>query len=194
MQHAMAKRTEYGKNLLHQSWIAHEFTCMQVLKNAGADVPVPYEMADNAILMGYLGDLDGCAPTLSEISLEHREARILFEHILKNINILLDNDRVHGDLSAYNILYWENDITLIDFPQVISPKVNRNAYFIFQRDVARICEYFNKQGLSLNPAVIAQDIWQNHGNKNVPEVDIRLLDEEDPSNWALWKKGESAVK
>jgi len=188
MQHAMAKRTEYGKNLLHQSWIAYEFTSMQVLKRAGADVPTPYEMAGNAILMGYIGDLDGCAPALSEVSLERFEAEALFERVMRNIEILLANERIHGDLSAYNILFWEGEITLIDFPQVVSPKINRNAYRIFQRDVTRVCEYFIKQGLKVNPPKIAANLWVKHGYKVEPDVDIRLLDAEDPQDRAFWQK------
>jgi RIO kinase 1 len=186
--HAMEKRTDYGKTLLHQSWIAYEFTSMQVLKQAGADVPEPYEMAHNAILMGYVGDEDGCAPTLSEISLDRAEARSLFERVLHNIDILLANDRIHGDLSAYNILYWDGDITLIDFPQVISPKINRNAFSIFQRDVTRVCEYFNKQGLNTNPRNIASDLWAKYGHRRGPEIHPGLLDAEDERDRALWQK------
>ncbi len=188
MQHAMAKRTEYGKGLLHQSWIAYEFTNMQALKACGADVPTPYEMADNAILMGYLGDLDGCAPTLSEISLDRSEANNIFDRVLYNVDLMLAHDRIHGDLSAYNILFWDGEITLIDFPQIISPKINRDAYRIFQRDVARVCEYFNKQGMTTNPRKIAADIWKKHGFKPEQEVDIRLLDAEDPKDRALWQR------
>ncbi len=188
MQHAMDKRTEYGKNLLHQSWIAYEFTSMQVLKASGADVPTPYEMADNAILMGYVGDRDGCAPTLSEVSLPRAEAQSVFERVLRNIEIMLSKERIHGDLSAYNIMYWEGEITLIDFPQVVSPRINRNAYRIFQRDVTRVCEYFNKQGLNTNPRKLAADLWARHGYRAEPEVDVRLLDAEDPEDRALWQK------
>ena len=188
LQHAMAKRTEIGKNLLHQSWIAYEFTTLRVLKQAGADVPEPYEMAHNAILMGYIGDMDGCAPTLSEVSLERAEANNLFERALLNIDLLLANDRIHGDLSAYNILYWEGDITLIDFPQVVSPKINRNAFGIFQRDVTRVCEYFAKQGVSANPRKLAVDLWTKHGYRTGPEIHPRLLDADDERDRALWQK------
>jgi RIO kinase 1 len=191
MQHAMAKRTEYGKNLLHQSWIAYEFTSMQTLHLAGADVPRPYAMAGNAILMGFVGDMDGSAPTLSEISLERDEANSLFERVLHNIDILLRHELIHGDLSAYNILFWEGDITLIDFPQAVSPRINRNAFGIFQRDVTRVCEYFTKQGVKTNARKIAHDLWTRHGYTATPEVDIRLLDAEDPKDRALWQKQKS---
>jgi len=187
-QHAMAKRTGYGKELLHQSWIAYEFTTMQSLHAAGADVPAPYEMAGNAILMGYIGDMDGCAPTLSEVTLERSEAHRLFERVLHNVDILLAQACIHGDLSAYNILYWEGAITLIDFPQVVSPLVNRNAFRIFQRDVARVCEYFAKQGVDSDPLKIAEKLWVKHGYRPNPEVHPRLLDADDERDRALWQK------
>lgn len=186
--HAMAKRTAYGEELRHTSWIAYEFTTLQALQAAGADVPTAYAMTKNAILMGYIGDVDGCAPALSEVSLDHAEARSLFERVLHNIDLLLANDRIHGDLSAYNILYWEGKITLIDFPQVVSPRGNRNAFSLFQRDVTRVCEYFAKQGVNANPRKIAADLWAKHGHRLGPEVDPRLLDAEDERDRALWQK------
>jgi RIO kinase 1 len=160
---AMHKKTEYGRELLHQSWIAYEFTTLQMLHGAKADVPEPYVMADNAILMEFVGDESMSAPTLSEISLEKSEAASLFERVMRNLDILLSHDRIHGDLSAYNILYWNGDITLIDFPQVVSPKANRNAYQIFSRDVTRVCDYFIKQGMNIDPEKIADDLWNSRG-------------------------------
>ncbi len=161
--HAMEKKTEYGRQLAHQSWIAYEFTSMQTLREAGADVPEPYTMAHNAILMSYVGDLDSAAPTLSEVSLDPSEAGPLFERAIYNIDTLLAHERIHGDLSAYNILYWEGDITLIDFPQVVSPKTNKHAFAIFQRDVKRICEYFTEQGVKTEANALAIDLWTSRG-------------------------------
>jgi RIO kinase 1 len=128
---------------------------------------------------------------LSEISLERAEAHNLFERVLHNIDILLAHETIHGDLSAYNILFWDDDITLIDFPQVVSPKINRNAFGIFQRDVTRVCEYFSKQGVKTNAKKIAHDLWTRHGYRAGPDVDIRLLDADDPKDRALWQKQKS---
>jgi RIO kinase 1 len=159
----MKKKTEFGRELLHQSWIAYEFTSMQDLHAAGADVPEPYTMAHNAILMEFIGDLGASAPTLNEVSLKRSEAKDLYERVLHNLDILLTQERIHGDLSAYNILYWGGDITLIDFPQVISPKVNRHAYRIFERDVKRVCDYFIQQGIKSNSKSLAKELWTSHG-------------------------------
>ena len=186
--HAMAKRTVYGEELRHTSWIAYEFTALHTLHLAGADVPEAYTMNKNAILMGYVGDLDGCAPTLNEISLDREEAHSLFERVLHNIDLLLTNDRIHGDLSAYNILYWDGDIRLIDFPQVVSPRGNRNAFSIFQRDVTRICEYFSAQGVRADPRKLAAELWARHSLRVGPEIHPGLLDAEDERDRDLWQK------
>ena len=185
---AMRQRTQYGQDLLHQSWIAYEFTAMQTLHAAGADVPEPYTMAGNAILMGHIGDFDEAAPTLNEIDLDRKEARSIFERVIHNLDILLANDVVHGDLSAYNILYWGGDIALIDFPQVISPKINRNAFRIFERDVTRVCEYFSGQRVEIDPYKLARKLWTAHGLRLRPDVHPRLLDAEDPKDRNLWQK------
>jgi RIO kinase 1 len=186
--HAMEKRSSYGEELRHTSWIAHEFTILQTLHAAGADVPEAFAMAKNAILMGYVGALGASAPALNEVALEREEVRPLFERVIRNIDIMLGAHTIHADLSAYNILYWDGHITLIDFPQVVPPEGNRNAFKIFERDVTRVCEYFAKQGYHANPRKIAADLWAKHGYKSKPEVDIRLLDAEDPKDRALWKR------
>ncbi len=163
MLHAIEKKTEYGRQILHQSWIAYEFRSLQALRSAGADVPEPHAMAHNAILMGFVGDSQRCAPTLNEVRLDPGESRLLFDRVLFNIDTMLSQGRVHGDLSAYNILYWKGKVTLIDFPQVISPHENRDAYSIFERDVRRVCEYFARQGLRHDSRHLARELWEAHG-------------------------------
>ena len=171
MQHAMQKKTDYGRELLHQSWIAYEFTSMQELYAAGADVPKPHAMSSNVIVMDFIGGDNVSAPTLSDVKLARSEARVLFERIMHNVDILLAHERIHGDLSAYNILYWDGDITLIDFPQVVSPKANRHAFEIFQRDVKRVCDYFVRQGVQADARNLAISLWTSHGYRATHDED-----------------------
>jgi RIO kinase 1 len=190
--HAVKARTRFGEEIRHQSWIAYEYTTLRVLYEAGADVPRPYEMAHNAILMGYLGDETVPAPTLNEVALEADEVRPLFDLLVHNLDLLLDSECVHGDLSAYNVLYWEGAVALIDFPQVVSPRQNRNAYAIFERDVSRLCEYFIDQGLTLQPRRLAAELWKAHGYSLRPEIHPRLLDADDPADRQAWKRMEAS--
>lgn len=178
MLHAIQKRTTYGRELTHTSWIEHEFQALKILHAAGADVPTPYTSDNNAILMGYIGDADTSAPILNGIHLTRTEARLLFQRTIHNLEIMLANDLIHGDLSSFNILYWEGEITLIDFPQVVQPGQNRNAFTIFQRDVERVCDYFQRQGIHNDPLRLAKKMWLAYGHHLNPEVDVRFLDGE----------------
>lgn len=185
--HAMHQRTEFGLRMMHTSWMQHEFQTMQILHAAGADVPVPYACDNNAILMSYIGGDGLAAPTMNQIDLDPDESVHLFNRVLENIEIMLANDRVHGDLSAYNILYWDGKITIIDFPQAISPDENRSAYAIFERDLTRICEYFARQGVDAKPHAIAADMWTAHHHRLTPDVHPNLLDDQDVEDLAYWK-------
>jgi serine/threonine-protein kinase RIO1 len=189
--HAMKKRTNYGEGLRHQSWIAYEFQTLEILHAAGADVSKPYAMEKNAILMGYVGDFSNAAPTLNFVTLDREEARPLFERVIRNVDLLLSNGRIHGDLSAYNILYWDGDITLIDFPQVVPPEANPSAWNIFLRDVTRICQYFHTQGVHVNGHKLASELWTSHGHKIVKEADPRYLDADDNNDRGVWEKQRS---
>jgi len=185
---AILKRTKYGEELRHTSWIAYEFNTLEKLYEAGADVPKPYAMLKNSIIMEYIGDIGTPAPILNSVTLDRDEARGLFDSVVRNLNLLLQKDRIHGDLSAYNILYWDGDITLIDFPQVVQPEANPSAWVIFLRDVTRVCQYFFSQGIKVNARKLAAELWTSNGHKVVEDVHPLYLDPEDKADRRLWDK------
>jgi len=156
---ALKKKTRAGKAVEDHAWLKHEFNTMQKLYEAGADVPQPFELSGNSILMEYIGDTETAAPLLKEITLTQEEARPLFDRCLENIEILLACDSIHGDLSAFNILYWQGHIILIDFPQAVDPFDNPSAFSLLTRDVERICQYFERYGIRESPVNIATDLW-----------------------------------
>ena len=167
---AMKKRTTYGQELMHTSWIEHEYRTLQILYKAGCDVPIPYASDHNAILMEYIGDRYAAAPTLNSVSVNRKEAKVLFDRIIQNLDLMLANSRVHGDLSSYNILYWDGEPIIIDFPQAVHPHKNPSAYHIFQRDIKRICGYFISKGIDLNPSSLAEDLWKSHSYSTTPNI------------------------
>ena len=159
---AFRQRTGFGLRVAHTSWVMHEYTILEQLHEQGGAVPQPILSAENAILMSYHGDEDVAAPTLHEIDLARDEAESLFNEVMRNVEMLLALGWVHGDLSAYNILYWEGKIVLIDFPQVVNCHGNDHARAILERDIARVCDYFTHQGVNRNPDKIAKRLWQHY--------------------------------
>jgi RIO kinase 1 len=174
LKKAMAGKTAFGKQLAHVSWLMYEYSALELLYEAGGDVPRPWAAGENAILMDYVGDGRGAAPTLHEVSLDQEHARPLFEAVMDNVALMLSYGRVHGDLSAYNILYWDGGISLIDFPQVVTSHVsgatrhpldstaNPDAYDILGRDITRVCDYFAGCGVHADAARLHQTLWARH--------------------------------
>jgi RIO kinase 1 len=180
---AIRNRTAFGRRAQHTSWLMHEYVALEQLYRSGGAVPRPVDASENAILMSYHGDEHMPAPTLNTITLEPREAERLFQEVLRNVDLMLEHGLIHGDLSAYNILYWAADgaageITLIDFPQVTDLHDNSRARFILERDITRICEYFAQQGLLCDPQALTQQRWARH--VEAPDPQDLLAD------WSRW--------
>lgn len=171
---AIGKKSAFGQQVSHTSWLMHEFATLQMLYDAGASVPRPVAAGENAILMSYHGSDSMPAPLLSEVSMERNEAEELYQEVIRNVTLLLEHGLVHGDLSAYNILYWEGEITLIDFPQVVDCRANRNAYSILKRDLERICQYFASRGARHQPDSLLRSLWDQYVE---PNPQLRLADE-----------------
>ena len=158
---AIRNNTGYGKQTMDNAWIESEFTFLQTFFQAG-DVPEPIVHGPHSMLMDFVGDRETGAPTLHEVRLDPSEARPLFDRIIQNVSTFLAYDLVHGDLSAYNVLYWEGDIQVIDFPQAVSPPENPNAFQFLVRDVERVCQYFEKLGVQESYFNIAEDLWERY--------------------------------
>ena len=186
LMRALGKKSNFGVQVAHTSWLMYEYTTLQTLYAAGAAVPQPVAVADNAILMAYIGDEHIAAPTLNEITLSHEEASFLFADVLRNLELMLEHNLIHGDLSAYNILYWAGTITLIDFPQVTnlrneSGNINSDAHFLLERDIRRVCDYFRRQGVRPHPERILNTLWQRYAHPNPDELLADLS--RDTENW-----------
>ena len=162
VQTALMKKTEFGGTTLHTSWLMHEYSTLGRLHRLGADVPRPWAANENTIVMEYVGDEARAAPSLREITLPLREAAATLRRVVANVDMLLAEGLIHGDLSAYNVLYWDGAITLIDFPQVVIAARNPRARWMLGRDLQRVCEYFARQGVSSNPEALADELWRRH--------------------------------
>lgn len=159
---AIHSKTSFGADLTHISWLMHEYATLEGLYKLGAAVPRPIRAGHNSILMAYIGDRNRPAPLLHAVTLEQREAERLCDEVLRNVELMIAHGMIHGDLSAFNILYWESKVTIIDFPQVTLSESNHSAYRIFQRDVRRVCDYFATQGVVRDPDAIVRRLWDKY--------------------------------
>lgn len=159
---AVAGKSRKGLQAQQTSWLEYEYQMLARLHAAGADVPRPVRHGGHTLLMEYIGDETMPAPALIDVTLTPAEAARLFERLVHNVGLLLREGWVHGDLSAYNVLYWGGEVTLIDFPQVVDVDANPDARAIFGRDVARLCGYFARYGVRADARALARDLWRRH--------------------------------
>ena len=160
---AYAKGTDFGREVQYGLWVNAEYETQAMLYDAGADVPRPWKCNGSAILMDWIGD-DSEEGGRAAVQLRHAkpsrdEAHGLHQTLLANIELMLRNNVVHGDLSPFNILYHGGRVWIIDFPQSVDPRSNRNAYALLTRDIENVCQYFAKLGVQSDPYRIASRLW-----------------------------------
>jgi RIO kinase 1 len=107
--------------------------------------------AGRVIVMQFIGDESGPAPRLSDIRLGREEALDAFEQSVRNLGLILGSGRVHGDYSAYNILWWRRRAVVIDFPQVVELAANHSAGQLLHRDAESLCHTFARFGIDAAP-------------------------------------------
>ena len=159
LRRAVRKKTKAGRGCQFGMWVEAEFETLSALHKAGADVPRPYTRSPNTVLMEYVGDSEMAAPPLRYVRIDPGEARGLFECLMRNVELWLSCNCVHGDLSPFNILYWNGDVKVIDFPQAVDPRFNRNARDLLTRDVENVCAYFRQYGMEPDAQQIVWDLW-----------------------------------
>jgi len=160
---ALGKKTKRGRVHKFSAWIAHEMRTLTLLHQAGADVPEPIERVGPVILMEYFGDDNGPAPVLVNVTLDIGEVSTIYEQILRNVEVFLIQHRVHADLSAYNMLYVDDHVVIIDFPQSVDPRYNDDAFDLLMRDLRNVNTFFADYEIELiDPLEHTLGIWRQH--------------------------------
>ncbi|MGD8417901.1 MAG: RIO1 family regulatory kinase/ATPase, partial [Pseudomonadales bacterium] len=162
MAKAIRKRTRVGRKVSQRLWVDREWEALRALFDAGASVPEPYDHAPDAVLMEFVGDAEGPAPMLAHTRLTRAEAERAYGSVLRDVALLLECGLVHGDLSAYNILYHRERPRVIDLPQAVGLDDAVDAWSIFYRDMENIGSYFVRQGVPVDTTSDAMRLWQRH--------------------------------
>jgi RIO kinase 1 len=165
IRRAIESRSDFGRQVRHTLWIFDEWTTMRQLSEAGVDCPEPIAHSDTAILMSFIGDERGPAPQLRQVTVPQESVEPVMQSLLDNIVRMLDAQRVHGDLSPYNILLWDNRPVIIDFPQAIDPRLNHAAGELLRRDIATVCEWAHSRGVPIETDEVFIPLWNDfiHG-------------------------------
>lgn len=150
------KNVKKNRRFVVKLWCQREFKNTKIAYDAGINCPKPYNFMENVLITSFIGDGKKFAPMLVNIVPEKPEE--LYKEFLDNLKKLVNAGLVHGDLSAYNILFWDK-IYFIDFSHGTVMK-NPTALDLLKRDIKNVSSYFSKLGVQTDTVNVYKELEQ----------------------------------
>ena len=155
---AMARRTEFGKQMISSQWAFAEFNALGELWSAGLPVPYPVQISGTEVLMEFIGDGAQAAPRLAQTRPDPALLADLFEQVRGAMSELALRGWTHGDLSPYNVLLHGDRLVIIDWPQIVDVIGNPRGPEFLQRDCHNMCAWFVSRGLAVDEEDLFGDL------------------------------------
>ena len=160
---AMRTRTSFGKELISGLWAFAEFETLVRLWDEGLPVPYPVQLADDEMLMEFIGTSDGtAAPRLSQTRPERECCRCSSSSCARRCCSLAELGWAHGDLSPYNVLLeGEGDaarLVIIDWPQIVDVIGNPHGPEFLERDARNMAQWFTRRGYAVDDGLFFGDL------------------------------------
>ncbi|MDO8660399.1 MAG: RIO1 family regulatory kinase/ATPase, partial [Candidatus Woesearchaeota archaeon] len=139
------------------AWCQREFRNLLKAREAGVRVPTPFAASNNVLVMEFIGDETAAQKLHTEPS---KTPKAFYDEVVKNMRLLNNAGLVHGDLSQFNILNYNNEPVLIDFSQTTT-RENPNFEEYLERDIKNVSAYFAKQGVKVTQESLRKLIVRN---------------------------------
>ncbi|MBS3176464.1 serine protein kinase RIO [Candidatus Woesearchaeota archaeon] len=136
------------------TWVQKEFRNLHLARDAGVRVPTPYVYLNNILVMEFIGD-ELPARQLKDLYPKNPEA--FAKKLIYEVKKLYKAGLIHGDLSSFNILNFNEEPVLIDFSQTTTLE-NTNAKDYLKRDIQNVVAFFKKCDLFLNEEKLWKEI------------------------------------
>jgi RIO kinase 1 len=155
---AAAKGSAWGRTVLRKGWTDNEFETLQRLTGAGVTVPLPVERTSDGVLMQYLGDRTMAAPRLVHARLDRSGLARAAAMLVDDLHRMVGAGIVHADLSVFNLLWWEDEVWIIDVPQAVEIGTNAEALDLLYRDVANVATWFRSRGVAFDAEALFAEL------------------------------------
>jgi RIO kinase 1 len=156
---AMARRTDFGKEMIATQWARAEFAALGELWGLGLPVPYPVQLEGTEVLMEFVGTDDGvAAPRLAAPRPAKDLLAELFEQCRAAMYELALRGWAHGDLSPYNVLLHDQRLVVIDWPQIVDVIGNPRGPEFLERDCHTMCTWFVARGLEVDEGMLFGDL------------------------------------
>ncbi len=148
--------TNKNRREIIYEWAKKEFKNLERLKKAKVRAPTPIKKVNNILVMEYIGDSEQPAPLLKDVKLN--DPKKSFDTLLNFISLMYNKaGMVHADLSAYNVLIYQDEPFIIDVGQGVLLEHPLSLEFL-RRDIHNIIQYFSKFDIRSDEKEIFEDI------------------------------------
>jgi len=138
------------------AWTKKEFKNLKRLEMIGVRAPKAIICLNNVLVMQYIGSSNHPAPLLKDVVLE--DPKEIFETLIEFISKMYKKaELVHGDVSAFNVLYYRKKPYLIDLGQGVLLE-HSNSHEFLRRDIHNIVSFFNKYSIKADEKKIYKNI------------------------------------
>jgi len=144
------------------AWVHREYRNLLKAREVGVRVPTPLTFLDNILVLEMIGDLKP-APRVKDMA--PADALDFYEKTAANMCKLYGGNLVHGDLSQYNILNWNEEPIFIDMSQSTTLE-NPFAEEYLLRDCKNICNYFWKLGVECDEKELMERVKKHAPKSN----------------------------
>ncbi|CAL9775189.1 unnamed protein product [Musa acuminata subsp. burmannicoides] len=145
-------RNGYCKNnprKMVKTWAEKEMRNLMRVKAAGIRCPTPLLLRLHVLVMEFIGKAGWAAPRLKDAALSEDKLHECYVEIITTMRTLYQKCKlVHGDLSEYNILYFEGHLYIIDVSQSVDLD-HPCALEFLKEDCVHVSDFFRKNGVSV---------------------------------------------
>ncbi|BAT83713.1 hypothetical protein VIGAN_04091000 [Vigna angularis var. angularis] len=134
-----------------RKWAEKEIRNLMRLKAAGIRCPTTSCNLRrlHIVVMEFIGKSGWAAPRLKDAALSSDKLREGYVEIIIAMRTLYQKCKlVHGDLSEYNILYYEGHLYIIDVSQAVEHE-HPHALDFLREDCVHVSDFFKKHGVAV---------------------------------------------
>lgn len=125
------------------AWTQREYRNLLQAEKAQVKAPKALGWKFNILVEELIGDIDPAPPLKDQIP---QDPKHFFNLVVAEMKKLYQGKIIHGDLSAFNILNYNEQPVLIDFSQATLKKTP-NSEELLERDVKNVVSFFKKLGV-----------------------------------------------